>query len=201
MRPTLALGCLSIALTLTLSACQRSVFALPPGNAEVRCEAPLQGGWHSIAEPNSTDSLSIHINASCQISGEVHQGDRMQTLEPTRLGVLRWKESNYLWFDAGWANRNFAVETGPLDDGEGVYVYRYRIDNDRLVLDPPTTRTLAKAIASGEVEGDLYKHGEDWTVRVRGNRANNRKALQLAMADSQDPLILQRSATEEASHD
>ncbi|MBD8524501.1 hypothetical protein [Pseudomarimonas arenosa] len=197
----LARAAIALLLLLGLSACQRSVFGLPPTAAAEQCDARLIGAWHSLAEPDSNDFLRLAVDPHCRLRGEARQGDRRQVLEPTQLGAARWQDHDYLWLDAAWVNRNFGIETGPLDDGRGVYVYRYRIESERVILDPPATRALAAAVISGEVKGDVLKQADDWTVRVRGNRANNRKALDLAMAASQDPLILHRPTEESSSHD
>lgn len=197
-----ALACSAIALLLlvSLSACQRSVFALPPAETQA-CDPALIGHWKSLDDQESGDALAVTVSADCGLSGEAKQGDRMQTLEPTRLGRAEWNEQGYLWLDATWVNRNFSIETGPLDDGLGVYIYRYRVEGERLILDPPSTKALAAAIVAGEIDGDLLKQGEDWTARVRGNRANNRKALSLAMAKTEDALQLRRATAEGDGHD
>ena len=183
-----------------LAACQRSVFELPPSTAG-NCDPQLVGRWQSPEDQVKTDEVKLSIDAQCRLSGEVYQGDRLRPVEPSQVHTVRWQEQSILWLDAAWVNRNFAVETGPLDDGKGVYLYRYRIENEHLILDPPSTPALAQAVASGDIEGDLLKQGEDWTVRIRGNRSNNRKALGIGLAASKDPLTLVRGARVDSQND
>ena len=154
-------------LLLLLTACQRTVFEHPPAAAD--CDPALTGLWLSHGEPPEADGeLELRIGADCRLETLSHERNGERRSEPTHLSTAQIGKRRLLWVDAGWANRSFDIEPGPLDRPGDVYVFAYRLRDGELRLFAADDRALAHAIIDDRVDGDLLQRGDDLVVRVRG---------------------------------
>lgn len=190
---------LAALLMLLASGCQRVVFEHPP--AAAGCDSRLAGQWDSVDEPPAEPSpdvapaeLQVEISADCGLRLWMQEKSATRLLEPTQLHTARIDRRDYLWVDAGWANRNFGVELGPLDDRSGVYVFRYKLNNQHIELHGTPAKMLAPKVLDDSLDGDLYLREHDLTVRISGDADTSRAALKTVRRKSDsDPLRFRRA--------
>lgn len=174
----LARGSLVLLSTLTmLAGCERSAFQSPPA-AAAACDAALVGHWWSQGDrPDEAGELQAIVDADCRLVTIERRNEGERRSGPTTLHNARVGGVDYLWIDASWAHRSFDVESSPIDRDGDVYLFAYRARGDRLQLDPPPHRALARRVLDGDIDGDVIRQGEQLAVRVHGDRDAVRKVL------------------------
>jgi len=163
---TIKTGCLASALAL-LAACQSTTFEKPP-IAEAACDGRLTGHWNSIDDERQEDDgeFQIDVSDTCILNvSDLHQGE-MRHGEPTQLHVGVAGDQRYLWVDSAWSDQRFEANLkAPVGD---VYVLRYELKRDELILHTTNDKAVAHRIIDDEIPGDTQKIGHDLQNRITG---------------------------------
>jgi hypothetical protein len=168
----IALICISC---LCLAACETTSFQAPPV-AEQACDSQLTGTWLSVGDkPDENGEVELRIDGKCQLLFIEHEKDGTKEGVTTQVHVGNDRDAGYLWVDSAWAVTRFDMKQPP-PEGD-IYLLRYRIRNDRLVLEAPDDSAIAHRIIDGKINGEVR--------RIDGN-LNNRLLAPV------DPAILRQ---------
>lgn len=157
--------CLAAAV-LILGGCQITTFEKPP-IAETACDAGLAGHWSSIGDEHEDDGdVQLDMTQTCSLNvSDLHQGE-MRHGEPTQVHIGQMVEHRYLWVDSAWAEKRFESELTPRPGD--VYLLRYELKGDELVLYSPDDKLIAHRIIDDEISGDTSKIEYDLHNRITG---------------------------------
>lgn len=148
-------------------ACQATSFQTPP-LADGDCDPALAGGWVSLDDkgvPNG--DLRLLISASCQINLTGTSVKQAPPEGPTQAHMARHGGQSYAWLDAGWANRMMEVKEFQVDPGD-VYLFRYEVHDDELLLQTVDHKVVAHRIIDGDIAGTVRSDENVLVNRVTG---------------------------------
>jgi len=152
-----------------LVGCQRTLFSGPPA-ATTRCDAALQGHWVSVDEQGEPDGeISASLGSDCRLGVVEQRPDGPRVWPPVSVASAHVAGRDLVWLDAGAVNAAFDIRPGPLDRDGAVYVFAYAIRGERLDLQPPDHRRLARRVVDDDIDGAALVDGRDITVRVDGD--------------------------------
>lgn len=188
---------LAVGLTLTLGACQRTIFQSAP-TAATACDAALVGRWLSQGDrPDESGELEAIVGTDCSLQVIEHERGGSKRAAPTTLRNGVRAGVRYLWLDAAWANRSFEIEPTVLDREGDVYLFAYRLRRDVLELAAPPHRALAHRVLDKDIAGEVLMQGEELAVRVSGDTEATAKILRThRLFRFEQPLRFKRADTE-----
>jgi hypothetical protein len=171
---------LAIVAALALAGCESTRFEAPPV-AEQSCDGALTGHWLSVGDSSGeTGEMEMRIDAACRMQMTDHKPpnpnallpvDKPQPPPPSRvwettvLHVGHDGDRRYFWVDAAWANR--VMELPPAGSPGDVYLLRYRVRGDRLVMQMPDTKAIAHRVIDNRLKGDVHQESDSLHVRLK----------------------------------
>ena len=192
---------------LVLTGCESTRFEAPPVKATY--DKAILGRWLSVGDtPGERGEVELRITHRRGAHDGAPEGGGFEVWdelvfvenkkegttkgEPTDLHVGRDGDRRYLWVDANWAEVRMG-ETPRADKGD-VFVFRYRIDGDRLELWQPDTQAIAHRVIDNKLKGDVHQANDELHVRLKAPVAP--EALRMRYFWDEDVLRFERAPTD-----
>lgn len=177
-------------LLLLLAGCQATTFEQAP-LAAAACDPELQGHWLSLpdAPKGREGEVQLHIDGDCRLQLREQKQDGTQTTTVTSLATAPHGAHRFVWTRADWDWLRF--ETGNPAQRQDVFILRYGIVDDRLVLQAIDSKAVAHLIIDGRLQGEVVKRQDSLLNRITG--APQPQALDLPGLFSPEQMRFRRS--------
>ena len=171
---------LGLTTLILLAGCETTRFESSPFAAT--SDDALHGRWLSVGErPGELGEVELQVarrygahadspeGGGFEVWDELvfieHKKEGAQSGKPTDLNVGRDGDRRYLWVDAQWAEERMGEHPRP-DKGD-VFLFRYRIEGDRLEVWRANTRAFAHKVIDNEFKGEIQRSDDELHVRLK----------------------------------